>query len=447
MKRFPPHAIDAERLVLGAVLNEPALLDEVNDILIPDHFYEGRHRLLFSVIQRLATTGIGIDIVSVSEAVREQTSAGSGAADLSYIGNLAVDAIGMGNALHHARSVRQQALLRQLLTVCSKTIDEVHEPNGMDAETILDRAEQRLFSLKLDLRTGRDVVVPLSNVLPRYMAQLEERSRHPGVSAGLSSGFIGLDAILGGFHAGDLVIVAGRPGMGKTSLAMNFAEHAALTLRQPVLVFSMEMPIDQLVTRLLASFGRIPQSHLRSGELTNDEWSRLSNAVGQIDDAPLFIDETPSLDPGTLRSRARKVSSQYGLKLIVVDYLGLMQIPGFQENRTQLVGDLSRNLKALAKELRVPVIVLSQLNRTIESREDKEPRLSDLRDSGAIEQDADVILFVQRDAFFNRNLQEADQSKSKIVIAKHRNGPIGEVEVQFNSHLTRFEDVEKAVHK
>ena len=312
-------------------------------------------------------------------------------------------------------------------------------PDGRPASELLDQAEQKVFALRETNKRGGAVEF---HSMPPLMDQLEKQldylSKNPQGLGGLETGFVDFDKKTGGLRAGDLIIIAGRPGMGKTSLAMNIAEFVAIDKKLPAAVFSMEMSAEQLAMRVISSFGRIDQQNLRTGQLTDTDWGRLSSAIGLVREAPLFIDETGALSPLELRARARRIAARHGLSLIVIDYIQLMQVPG-SENRTNEVSEISRNLKALAKELSCPIIALSQLNRGVESRDNKRPRMSDLRESGGIEQDADLVAFVYRDEYYNENSTE--RGVAEIIIGKQRNGPTGTVKLAFLNEMTRFESL------
>lgn len=410
--------------------------DNVGDVVRSEHFYRPDHQLIFASIAALAQDGKPCDVVTVSNQL-ESLGKLEEAGGLAYLATLSRDTPTAANARAYAEIVKEKALLRDLIASGTDIAASVFVNEGQTARELVERAEQRIFQIAEGSARGKGYVLARDE-LPKLIDQIDEWQRNPGGLRGLGTGFIDFDRITGGLRPGDLVIVAGRPSMGKTTFAMNIAENAALELsrKAAVAVFSMEMPADQLLMRMLASIGQVPLGAIRSGKLSDEHWNRMVGASGQLRDAKMFIDETPALTPTELRARARRIKREHGLDLIVVDYLQLMQVPGTQDNRATEIAEISRGLKALAKELNVPVIALSQLNRGVEQRENKRPVMSDLRESGGIEQDADIILMLYRDEVYNP--QSPAKGTAEIIITKHRNGEIGTFNLTFKGELTKF---------
>lgn len=434
--KHPPHSIEAEMSVLGGMLLDNNAGQDVLDRLTERDFYLATHQLIFRSIAALIGRNQPCDFITLSEYLRHANQLEE-AGGLAYLGSLVNDTPSAANVRSYAEIVRERSVLRSLIAVGQETAEMGFRPEGRTAAQLLESAEEKVFALRnLDSR-GKAQYHQMPQLLDRVEKQIEQM-RTQGSSAGLRTGFIKLDEMTGGFRAGDLVILAGRPSMGKTSLAMNIAEHVAIEKKRPVAVFSMEMSAEQLAVRVLASFGRVNQSNLREGKLTDIDWDRMSSAIGLVREAPLYIDETGALSPLELRARARRIAARHGLALIVVDYIQLMQVPG-SENRTNEISEISRNLKALAKELEIPIIALSQLNRGVEQRDNKRPRMSDLRESGGIEQDADVVAFIYRDEVYNQ--QTPDKGIAEIIIAKQRNGPLGTAKAAFLGQYTRFDNL------
>ena len=434
--KLPPHAIEAEQAVLGSVLLDNTAWDRVADLLQEADFYRKEHRLVFSAIQRMLTDGHPVDVLTLSQWL-ENTGELYETGGLAYLATLANETPTAANVQAYARIVRDRSLARSLITAGTQITNLAYQPEGRPAATLLDEAERLVFEISEAQSRGRGGFRPMNAILTEVLDQIETMSQTQRKISGLSTGFIDLDERTSGMQNADLIIVAGRPSMGKTSFAMNIAEHVAAVEKLPVAVFSMEMPGSQIVLRLLSSRGRIDQHKLRNGDLGVDDWPRLAHTMGELSDAPFFVDDSPALSPMELRSRARRLKREHGLSLIVVDYLQLMQIPGKNDNRTNEISEISRNLKALAKELNVPVIALSQLNRSLENRTDKRPQMADLRESGGIEQDADLILFIYRDEVYNKD-RDDNKGMAEIIIGKQRNGPIGTVRMTFLGEYTRF---------
>ncbi len=433
----PPHSIEAEQAVLGGLLLDTNAWDQVADAINEQDFYRPDHRLIFEAIGALAGAGKPCDVVTVSEQL-ERTGKLEDVGGLAYLSSLARDTPTAANVRAYADIVRERSLLRQLIRAGTDIASAVFNNDGETARELVDRAEQKVFEIAEQGFRGRQGVVAVRSLLPQIIDQIDEWHANPDKLRGLPTGFTDFDKITGGLRPGDLVIVAGRPSMGKTTLAVNMAEYAAVHqgTKASVAIFSMEMPSEQVITRMLSSLGGVPLGSLRSGRISDDDWVRITSATSQLSEAKIFVDETPALTPTELRARARRVKREHGLDLVLVDYLQLMTVPGTKENRATEIGEISRGLKVLAKELAVPVIALSQLNRAVEQREHKKPVMSDLRESGAIEQDADMILLIYREEVYDKNTTK--KGIAEIELVKHRNGEIGTFLLTFQGQYTRF---------
>ncbi|MDD3652242.1 replicative DNA helicase [Immundisolibacter sp.] len=436
--KVPPHSIEAEQSVLGGLLLEGSAWDQVSDRLVEEDFYRQDHRLIYQAIRRVYDSGRPCDLITVAEAL-EQSGDLERVGGMAYLGLLAGGVVSAVNLAAYADIVRERAIARQLIGVGSAIADSGFHPQGRSVAELLDAAEARVFEIAERGARARSGFAAVKDLLPTVLERLDALYRSGTTLTGVSTGFTDLDRMTSGLHAAELIIVAGRPSMGKTSFAMNMVESVAIRSRQPVAVFSMEMPAEQLALRMISSLGRVDAHRVRTGQLHDDDWPRVTSAMHLLGEADIFIDDTPALTPLELRARTRRLKRQHGLGLVVVDYLQLMQSPGAKDNRALEISEISRSLKALAKELSVPVIALSQLNRSLESRPNKRPVMSDLRESGAIEQDADVILFIYRDEVYNED--SPDKGKAEIIIAKQRNGPIGHLYLAFLGAYTRFEDL------
>jgi replicative DNA helicase len=438
--RLPPHSVEAEAAVLGGLLLDNSAFDRVGDFLRADDFYRADHRQIFEAISRLVQSARPADVVTVFEALQSLGQA-EDAGGLSYINSLAIETPSASNIRRYAEIVRDRAILRKLISVSDNIATTALNPAGKETRQILDEAETQIFRIGEEGARGRQQAADFDELLNNVVLRIDELANNPNPSdvTGVPSGFIDLDQKTAGMHGGDLIIVAGRPSMGKTSFALNVAEHVAIDQGLPIAVFSMEMGAEQLVLRMLCSVGRIDAQRLRTGRLHEDDWDRLTHATKRLKGVQAYIDETPALNPLELRSRARRMSRiAGGLQLIVVDYIQLMSASSSGENRTTEISEITRSLKSLAKELNCPVIALSQLNRTVEQRTDKRPVMSDLRESGAIEQDADLILFIYRDEVYRPDTP--DKGVAEIIIGKQRNGPIGTVRLTFQGQFTKFEN-------
>ena len=435
--RLPPQSVEAEQSVLGGLLLDNDRWEQIADKLDPDDFYRKEHRLIFRAIGALCEDNKPADVVTVVEWLETQGEV-EGAGGLSYLTTLANNTPSAANILAYAEIVRERAVLRQLIQVANNIGGAAYQPAGRTANDLLDYAEKSVFEISDRGARRRGGFQPLKTLLTSAVDRIDQLFKASNPITGVATGYSDLDEMTSGLQPSDLVIVAGRPSMGKTSFAMNIAENAAVGHKLPVAIFSMEMPGEQLAMRMMSSLGRINAHRVRTGKLEDDDWPRLTSAIGMLADAPLFIDDTPALSPMELRARARRLKREHGLGLIVIDYLQLMQSPDANENRATEISSITRSLKGLAKELNVPIIALSQLNRSLEQRPNKRPVMSDLRESGAIEQDADVIFFIYRDEVYNEDSQ--DKGTAEIIIGKQRNGPIGKVRLTFLGEYTRFEN-------
>ncbi len=435
--RVPPHSIDAEQAVLGGLMLSREAWDKVADRLREEDFYRRDHQLIFRAIGTLSEQSQPCDAVTLGEWFESQGLAEQ-VGGSSYVIELASTTPSAANITAYADIVREKSILRQLIDVGTGIANDGYQPEGRPSREVLESAEQAVFRIAEAGMRGRQGFVGMKSALRDSFRILQERYENKGAVTGLPTGFIDFDERTAGLQPSDLIILAARPAMGKTSLALNIAEYAALRSKKAVAVFSMEMSSSQLAFRLISSLGRINQQRLRTGQLEDEDWSRVSHAITLLNDAKIFIDDTPALSPTELRSRSRRLAREHGLGLIVIDYLQLMQVPGNKENRATEISEISRSLKALAKELDVPVIALSQLNRSLESRTDKRPVMADLRESGAIEQDADLILFIYRDEYYHPDSQ--DKGLAEVIIGKHRNGPTGTLKLAFHGQFTRFDN-------
>ena len=436
--KLPPQALEAEQSLLGGLLLDNRRWDEVSDEVGTSDFYSRNHRLIFDAVRALQGKNDPADVITVSEWL-EQNGSLEEAGGLVYIGNLASNTPSTVNILNYARIVRERAILRSLIGAANEIAQSAYTPGGKSPREVLDHAEKLVFDISEHDGRKRREFTAIQELLTRSVDRIEELYESKETVTGMPTGFADLDDMTAGLQRGDLVVVAGRPSMGKTAFAMNVAEYVALEKNHTVAVFSMEMPGEQLAMRLLSSIGRINSNKVRTGRLGDDDWPRLTSAMGLLDQAPIFVDDTAGLNPLDLSSRARRLSREHNdLGLVVIDYLQLMQSAESNENRATEISNITRALKMLAKELNVPVMVLSQLNRSLEQRPNKRPIMSDLRESGAIEQDADVIFFVYRDEVYNEESEQ--KGRAEIIIGKQRNGPIGMVPLTFRGEYTRFEN-------
>lgn len=443
--RVPPSAVESEQNILGGLmLNSPAF-DEISDVITAEDFYRADHRAIFEAISALHDRGEPADVLTVYSELK-RSGRDESAGGMQYLTDLSGNSLGSANIRKYAQIVRDCSMLRQLISAGDAIVTLGLSPNGREAKDVIDEAEKLVLQINENADRGSKGFLPLSRFASAVSDTISERYRNQSASdvTGIATGYIDLDRKTAGMQPGDLIIIAGRPSMGKTALALNIAEHVAFSRdeRWPVAVFSMEMSGEQLALRLICSHAKLDAQKVRKGRLDdNGEWDRFATAVADMETAPLYIDDTPGQTITALRSRARRLMSRTGpLGLIVVDYLQLMSASGGRgrdENRATEIAEFSRGLKSLAKELRVPVIALSQLNRSVDSRENKRPVMSDLRESGAIEQDADVIMFIYRDAVYRK---DADPTEAEIIIGKQRNGPTGTVKLTFQGQFTSFEN-------
>lgn len=436
--RVPPHSTEAEQAVLGGLMLDNSSWDQIADRISEHDFYRHDHRIIFRAIDALSADNNPADVVTIGEWL-EGRGLLDEAGGLAYLGALAKDAPGSANLKAYADIVRERSVLRQLIRTGNEIASTGFAPEGRSVSELLEVAEQQVFEIAEKGSRGKKGFVGIKKLLNQAVDRIDSLFHSDKSLTGIPTGLDRFDSMTSGLQRGDLVIVAGRPSMGKTSFAMNLAEHAAIREKVPTAVFSMEMSGEQLALRMISSLGRIDQSKVRSGKLDDEDWPRITSAVTLMSEAPIFIDDTPAMSPTEMRARARRLKREHGLGLIVVDYLQLMQVSGTKENRTNEISEISRGLKTLAKELDVPVIALSQLNRNLEQRPDKRPVMSDLRESGSIEQDADIIVFIYRDEVYNENSPEA--GTAEVIIGKQRNGPTGKVRAAFLGRFTRFENL------
>jgi replicative DNA helicase len=437
--RVPPHSIEAEQAVLGGLMLAPDAYDRVNDQLTDNDFYRRDHQLIYRAIRELAEKGRPFDAVTLGEWFESQGKlemVGDGA----YLIELASTTPSAANIVAYAEIVRDKAVLRQLIEVGTSIVNDGFQPEGRESAELLASAEKAVFKIAEAGARGRSDFVAMPGALKDAFEELRSRFESGGNITGLPTGYSDFDAMTAGLQPTDLIILAARPAMGKTTLALNIAEYAAIKSKKAVAVFSMEMSASQLAMRLISSNGRINAQRLRTGQLEDEDWARVTGAIKMLKETKIFIDDTPGVSPEILRSKARRLKREHDLGLIVIDYLQLMSVPGNSENRATEISEISRSLKGLAKELGVPVIALSQLNRSLETRTDKRPVMADLRESGAIEQDADVIVFIYRDEYYNKD-SSPDKGLAEIIIGKQRNGPTGSLKLKFFGEYTRFDNL------
>jgi replicative DNA helicase len=439
--RIPPHSIEAESSVLGGLLLDNGAWDRVSDLLIDTDFYRYEHRLIHGAIGALINATKPADVITVFEHLQNQGKAEE-VGGLSYLNSLAQYVPSAGNIRRYAEIVRERSILRKLVSASDEIATNAFNPQGRPVADIVDEAEQKIFNIGEQGSRMKQGFQGMDSLVVALLDRVQEMADNPNDVTGVPTGFYDLDRMTAGFQGGDLIVLAARPSMGKTALAINIAEHVALHEGLPVAVFSMEMGAAQLAVRIVGSIGRIDQSHLRTGKLTDEEWPRLTEAIEKLRNISLHIDESAGLTSSELRANARRLARQCGqLGLIVVDYLQLMSgSTSSDENRATELGEISRGLKMLAKELKCPVLALSQLNRSVETRPDKRPMMSDLRESGAIEQDADIIMFIYRDDYYTKEASK-EPGVAEVIIAKQRNGPTGVVKLAFLKPITKFESL------
>ncbi len=440
--RVPPHSSEAEQSVLGGLLIDNTAWDRAGDQITESDFYRYEHREIFTAISTLIAGSKPADVITVFEQLQNNGKA-EACGGLKYLNDLAQSVPSAANLRRYAEIVRERAILRKLISASDEIATNAFNPQGRAVSQILDEAEGKIFKIGEEGSRNKQGFIGIDKLVVQLIDRVNELAENGAEEVtGVRTGFYDLDRMTAGLQKGDLLILAARPSMGKTAFALNIAEAVAVAEGLPVLVFSMEMGASQLALRMVGSLGRIDQQHLRTGALRDDEWGRLTEAVDKLGKAQVYIDETPALNPAELRARSRRMARQFGsLGLIVIDYLQLMSGTSSSsgENRATEISEISRGLKALAKELQCPVIALSQLNRSVETRTDKRPMMSDLRESGAIEQDADVIMFIYRDEYYNKESKEP--GVAEIIIGKQRNGPVGTVKLMFLKPLTKFDNL------
>ena len=440
--KVPPHSIEAEQSILGGLLIDNKAIDRIAGQVSASDFYRNDHRIIFTHISKLIDNNDPADIVTVAESL-EQNAELTKVGGVAYLGLVADNTPTASNISGYAKIVRERSIMRNLVEVGSDIVESAFSPQGKDAQQLLDESESKIFQIADAGASEKLGFIDIKELLPKAAQRIDDLYQldDPNGVTGVPTGYADLDQKTAGLQPGDLIIIAGRPSMGKTSLALNIAEHVGMEAGLPVAIFSMEMGAAQLTMRLLGSVGKLDQHKMRIGQLEDEDWPKLTNALGALNEAPIFIDEGSALNSYEVRARARRLHRQQGkLGLIVIDYIQLMSAANEQstENRATEVSEISRSLKALAKELNVPVVALSQLNRSVESRPDKRPMMSDLRESGAIEQDADVIMFIYRDEVYNP--ETAEKGVAEIILSKQRNGPTGTVKLTFLGQYTRFEN-------
>ena len=435
---LPPHSTDAEAALIGGLLldSENQAYDKIADIVSERDFYHTENKEVFKVIQSLSEESKVTDLLTVSDYLDSSTEF-EPKPSIEYLSEIVESTAGNSNITEYAKIIREKALLRELIQISSEIAQSAYKPEGKSPSELVDIAESHIFEIAE--RGNRNMVfAEMSDLVKQTYDELDKRSQGGGNITGVSSGFRELDNLTAGLQNGELIIIAGRPSMGKTAFALNIAEHTALADENPVAIFSMEMSASSLAQRMISSLGRVNAHSIKTGQLEERDWNRVDGAIQQIKNAPIYIDDTPSLTPIELRARARRIQREKGLSLIVIDYLQLMSVHGNKENRATEISEISRNLKALARELNIPIIALSQLNRSVEQRTDKQPQMSDLRESGAIEQDADLIAFIYREEVYDPDTDK--KGVALINVAKQRNGSIGQFNLTFLGRYTRFEN-------
>lgn len=437
MEKIPPQNLDAEQSVLGAMLIDQEAVIKTIEVLQPRDFYRDANGRIFEAIVSLFDRGEPVDLITLSEELR-QTGMLDQVGGVSYVAGLANSVPTSANVEHYARIVEEKSLLRRLINVSTR-IAQLGYEGEEEVEALLDRAEQMVF--ELTQRKTQSAFVPFKTVLMQTFDRIEYLYRHKGEITGVPSGFSELDKMTSGFQPSDLIILAARPSMGKTAFCLNIAQNAAIRKKLPVAIFSLEMSREQLVTRILCGEALVDQQKVRTGHLEDEDWQKLSRAAAPLAQAPLFIDDSPGISVVEMRAKCRRLKAEHGLSMIVIDYLQLMQGGRKTENRQQEISEISRSLKSLARELQVPVIALSQLSRAVEQRQDKKPMMSDLRESGSLEQDADLVMFIYRDEYYNPDTDR--RSRADIIIAKQRNGPVGSVELGFFREFTKFVNLDR----
>ena len=439
LDKIPPQNIEAEQSVIGSVFLDKEVIYKVMRILSPNDFYSESHKLIYEVLLDLNDNALAIDLLTVTEKLRQKDYLDK-VGGVTYIASLPGMVPTSANVEHYAKIVEEKSLLRTLISLASRIANMSYE-GSENAQRLMDEAERMI--LELSSRRSTSTFTPIKEILLKILEYIEFLSENKGSVTGVSSGFTDLDSICSGFQKGDLMILAARPSMGKTSLGLNVAQHAALHSKIPVAFFSLEMSKEQLVQRMLCAEAMIDQHKMRTGNLKGEDWEKINNMAAKLAGVPIYIDDTPSISIRELRAKARRLQAEHGLGLVVIDYLQLMQAGKKTDNRQQEIAEISRSLKSLAKEMKVPVLALAQLSRSVEQRQDKKPLLSDLRESGSLEQDADMVMFIYRDEYYNPDSEK--KGIAEIIVAKQRNGPTGIVELGFLKEYTRFVNLAKRV--
>jgi replicative DNA helicase len=435
--KLPPQNIEAEQSILGSILLENSAINAVQEILKREDFYSEAHRKIFGAIEELADRNEPVDLITLSSALQDKNTLDA-AGGMAYLASLVDNVPSAANAANYSRIVKEKALLRGLITSATEIINSCYE-TGSDVDDVLDKAEHSIFEISENkIRTS---FFPMKEIVKESFKAIEDLFTRKELITGVPTGFHKIDDMTSGLQNSDLIIIAGRPSMGKTAFALNIAQHAALEAQTPVAVFSLEMSKEQLAFRMLASEAKVDSQRMRKGFLGETDWPKLTTAAGRLSEAPLFIDDTPAITVLEMKAKSRRLKADRGLGLIIVDYIQLMRAGSNTTSREQEISEISRSLKALAKELRVPVIALSQLNRKVEDRPNRRPQMADLRESGAIEQDADVIAFIYRDEVYNKSEDNPDKGIAEILISKQRNGPTGAVKLAFLDRFTTFENL------
>ena len=437
LDKIPPQNMEAEQSVIGSVFLDKEAIYKVMRILSPNDFYSESHKLIYEVLLDLNDNALAIDLLTVTENLRQKDYLDK-VGGVTYIASLPGMVPTSANVEHYAKIVEEKSLLRTLISLASRIANMSYE-GSENAQRLMDEAERMI--LELSSRRSTSAFTPIKEILLKILEYIEFLSENKGSVTGVSTGFTDLDSICSGFQKGDLMILAARPSMGKTSLGLNVAQHAALHSKIPVAFFSLEMSKEQLVQRMLCAEAMVDQHKLRTGNLKDEDWEKINNMAAKLSGVPIFIDDTPAISIRELRAKARRLQAEHGLGLVVIDYLQLMQAGKKTDNRQQEIAEISRSLKGLAKEMKVPVLALAQLSRSVEQRQDKKPLLSDLRESGSLEQDADMVMFIYRDEYYNPDSEK--KGIAEIIVAKQRNGPTGIVELGFLKEYTRFVNLAK----
>ncbi|WP_343192568.1 replicative DNA helicase [Buchnera aphidicola (Taiwanaphis decaspermi)] len=437
--KIPPHSLEAEQSVLGGLMLDNNQWETVSERIKADDFFSKPHKIIFEEMEKLLDKGNPIDLITLSESL-EQKGKLDNVGRFSYLAELSKNTPSVANINAYADIVRERAIIREIIKVSKKIANIGYNPEGRNSEQLLDYAESSVFKIAEKRYVKNYGPKNIKQILDSTITTLEKLSKNNNGITGINTGYPDLNKVTSGLQKSDLIIIAGRPSMGKTTFAMNICENTAMTYKKPVLIFSLEMPVEQIMLRMLSSLSRVDQSYIRNGKLTNKDWERISSTINiLLKKKNMYIDDSFGLTPHEVRSRSRRIYREHnGLSLIMIDYLQLMKLPSLSENRNLEISEISRMLKSLAKELKVPIIALSQLNRLVEQRSDKRPLNSDLRESGSIEQDADLIMFIYRDEVYHENSDL--KGIAEIIIGKQRNGPIGTVKLTFNGHWSRFDN-------